>query len=191
MLNTLLLNTRLFDATLLKLVLLEAILFVAISLPWLGSIAHYHGDERFYTDAAMRTSRIQVFQYELGGRKYKVEPWIAGDDALENRDGQQSTETPKTKAEPTLPEGTKFAAGDAAVESRSEKVEQQLTDGAGATWSRPIMFYPDGSTGDAYIVIGNEHNHGIRIDLRGMTAAVRVSEITDLKTLEDDTTLSK
>lgn len=31
-----------------------AILFVAISLPWLGSIAHYHGDERFYTDAAMR-----------------------------------------------------------------------------------------------------------------------------------------
>lgn len=140
---------------------------------------------------AMRTSRIQVFQYELGGRKFKIEPWIAGDDALENRDGEQSTEPPKTKAEPTLPEGTKFAAGDAAVESRSERIEQQLTDGTGATWSRPIMFYPDGSAGDAYIVIGNEHNSGIRIDLRGMTAAVRVSQISDLKMLEEDTTLSK
>lgn len=140
---------------------------------------------------AMRTSRIQVFQYELGGRKFKIEPWIASDDALENRDGEQSTEPPKTTTEPTIPEGTKFAAGDAAVESRSEKIEQQLTDGTGATWSRPIMFYPDGSTGDAYIVVGNEHNQGIRIDLRGMTAAVRVSEISDLKTLEEDTTLSK
>ena len=140
---------------------------------------------------AMRTSRIQVFQYELGGRKFKVEPWIAGDDSLENRDGEQSTEPPKTTVEPTIPEGTKFVAGDAAVESRSERIEQQLTGGTGTTWSRPIMFYPDGSAGDAYIVVGNDHNSGIRIDLRGMTAAVRVSQISDLKTLEEDTTLSK
>lgn len=141
--------------------------------------------------AAMRTSRIQVFQYELGGRKFKVEPWIASDDALESKDGEQSAPPPAKKTEPTLPDGIKFVAGDAAVESRSEKISQELTDGAGTTWSRPIMFYPDGSTGDAYIVVGNEHNHGIRIDLRGMTAAVRVGEISDLKTLEDDTTLSK
>ena len=59
------------------------------------------------------------------------------------------------------------------------------------TWSRPIMFYPDGSAGDAYIVVGNEHNSSIRIDLRGMTAAVRVGEVKDLKLLEEDTTLSK
>ena len=32
---------------------------------------------------AMKSGRIQVFRYEIGGRKYKIEPWIAGDDELE------------------------------------------------------------------------------------------------------------
>jgi prepilin-type N-terminal cleavage/methylation domain-containing protein len=143
---------------------------------------------------AMKTGRVQVFQYEPGGRKYKLEPWIAGDDAIESPNGQENS-TPsshaKTQVEPMLHEGAKFAAGDAAVESRSEKIEQELTDSHGTAWSRPIMFYPDGSAGDAYIVVGNDHNAGIRIDLRGMTAAVHLSEIKDLKLLEEDTTLSK
>jgi Tfp pilus assembly protein FimT len=141
---------------------------------------------------AMRTGRVQVFQYELHGRKYKTDPWIAGDDAIESQNGQENSAPPastKNQAEPMLPEGTKFAAGDAAVESRSEKISQELQ--SDTSWSRPIMFYPDGSAGDAYIVVGNEHNAGIRIDLRGMTAAVHVGEIKDLKLLEEDTTLSK
>jgi Tfp pilus assembly protein FimT len=142
---------------------------------------------------AMKTGRVQVFQYELHGRKYKFEPWIAGDDAIESpntQDNSAPTHAAKNLTEPTLPEGTKFAAGDAAVESRSEKIEQELQS-SGTTWSRPIMFYPDGSAGDAYIVVGNDHNAGIRIDLRGMTAAVHLGEIKDLKLLEEDTTLSK
>jgi Tfp pilus assembly protein FimT len=141
---------------------------------------------------AMRTGRVQVFQYELGGAKYKIDSWIAGDDAIENASGEQSDSPPpaaKSQSEPALKEGIKFAAGDAAVESRSEKISQELQ--SDSAWSRPIMFYPDGSAGDAYIVVGNDRNAGIRIDLRGMTAAVHVSEIKDLKLLEEDTTLSK
>jgi Tfp pilus assembly protein FimT len=141
---------------------------------------------------AMRTGRVQVFNYELGGRKFKVEPWIAGDDTIENASGEQnSSPSPAAKnlATPMLPEGTKFAAGDAAIESRSEKISQELQNDN--TWSRPIMFYPDGSAGDAYIVVGNDHNAGIRLDLRGMTAAVHLGEIKDLRLLEEDTTLSK
>ena len=141
---------------------------------------------------AMKTSRVQVFQYELGGRKYKIDPWIGGDDVIENASGEENSAPPpaaKNMTTPMLPEGTKFAAGDAAIESRSEKISQELQ--SDTTWSRPIMFYPDGSAGDAYIVVGNEHNVGIRIDLRGMTAAVRVGEVKDLKILEEDTTLSK
>jgi len=141
---------------------------------------------------AMKTGRVQVFNYELGGRKFKIEPWAGGDDALESASGEEgSSSTPAAKNLPDqmLPEGTKFAAGDAAVESRSEKISQEMQ--SDTAWSRPIMFYPDGSAGDAYIVVGNEHNAGIRIDLRGMTAAVHVGEIKDLKLLEEDTTLSK
>jgi hypothetical protein len=140
----------------------------------------------------MRTGRVQVFQYELGGAKYKTDAWIAGDDTIENGTGDQSGSPPppaKNQSEPALKEGIKFVTGDAAVESRSEKISQELQ--TNTAWSRPIMFYPDGSAGDAFIVLGNDHNTGIRINLRGMTAAVTVEEIKDLKLLEEDTTLSK
>ena len=141
---------------------------------------------------AMRTGRVQVFNYEPGGRKFKVEPWIGGDDAIENTSGEENNSpspAAKNMTTPMLPEGTKFAAGDSAVESRSEKISQDMQ--SDASWSRPILFYPDGSAGDAFVVVGNEHNAGIRINLRGMTAAVTVEEIKDLKLLEEDTTVSK
>ncbi len=35
-------------------ILLVALLFFALGAVWLGSAAHYHGDERYYTDAALR-----------------------------------------------------------------------------------------------------------------------------------------
>jgi len=151
---------------------------------------------------AMKTGRIQVFQYELGGAKYKVEPYIGGDDALESPDGDPNSANaapPTTSVgqlppgQRALPEGTKFAAGDAAVESRSERVEQELSSagGSGVTWSRPILFYPDGSSVDAFVVVGNDHHIGIRVDLRGMTGAVRVGEVSDLQKLEDAQPLSR
>lgn len=149
---------------------------------------------------AMKTGRIQVFQYELGGTKYKVEPYIGADDDLESPDGDPNsafaaapTSSQNVKPEKTLPEGTKFAAGDAAVESRSERVEQELSSagGSGVTWSRPILFYPDGSSVDAFVVVGNDHHVGIRVDLRGMTGAVRVGEVSDLQKLEDAQPLSR
>src|SRR6188768_2676396 len=34
--------------------LLAAVLFFAAGMVWLGSSAHFHGDERYYTDAALR-----------------------------------------------------------------------------------------------------------------------------------------
>src|SRR4029079_6295878 len=39
---------------------------------------------------AMRSGRTHLFQYELGGSKYKMEPYIAGDDELESAAGDPS-----------------------------------------------------------------------------------------------------
>lgn len=150
---------------------------------------------------AMKTGRTQVFQYELGGTKYKIEAYVGADDALEGPGEQDTTSAapaPQTPGqlppgEKALPEGTKFAAGDAAVESRGEKIEQEVSGSStgGTNWSRPILFFADGSSVDAFVVVGNDHNAGIRLDLRGMTAAVRVSDISDLKTLENSQSLSR
>jgi type II secretory pathway pseudopilin PulG len=140
---------------------------------------------------AMRTGRTQVFQYELGGAKYKTEPYVGGDDGIESVQGDQSNALASSSSnhpapEKTLPEGMKFAAGDAAVESRAERIEREVSStGGGVSWSKPILFFPDGSSVDAFIVVGNTHDRGIRLDLRGMTAAIKVSDVSDVKSLEN------
>jgi type II secretory pathway pseudopilin PulG len=141
---------------------------------------------------AMKTGRIYVFQYELGGGKYKTQPW-AGDDAELEGNGADLAAAPVVPTVPgqtnpgerSLPEGITFALGDAAIESRGEKIEQELgTTGDGVTWSRPILFFPDGSSADAFLVVANERDVGIRLDLRGLTGAVRVSDLKSLQELE-------
>lgn len=148
---------------------------------------------------AMKSGRTQMFQYELGGSKYKIEPYIAGDDEIESVEGDPtgafagSTTSQQPTPEKTLPEGIKFTAGDFAIESRAERIEREVgtSSSGGATWSRPILFFTDGSSVDAFVVIGNEHNSGIRIDLRGMTSTLKVSDVSDLKKLEDSQPLSR
>ena len=143
---------------------------------------------------AMKSGRTQVFQYELGGRKFKIQPWIGDDAALEGAGAEAAVPPPATTnpdgtnpGERSLPEGIKFALGDAAIESRGERIEQELaTSGDGVTWSRPILFFPDGSSADAYVVIANERDVGIRLDLRGLTAAVKVGDLKSLQELESN-----
>jgi len=50
----------------------------------------------------------------------------------------------------------------------------------------PILFYPDGSSVDAFVVVANNYQVGIRVDLRGITGSVRVGELSDLRKLEED-----
>jgi prepilin-type N-terminal cleavage/methylation domain-containing protein len=148
---------------------------------------------------AMKSGRTHMFQYELGGSKYKIEPYIGGDDELESVAGDPtgafagSTTSQAPATEKTLPEGIKFTAGDFAIESRAERIEREVstTGGSGVTWSRPILFFTDGSAVDAFVVVGNDHNSGIRIDLRGMTAALKVGDVSDLKRLEDTAPFSR
>jgi type II secretion system protein H len=189
--------------TLIELLLVLAIIVIAAAAvaPSMGRMARNStlqaaaGDVRAELTRthvqAMKTGRSYVFQYELGGRKYKVEPWIGDDDALESKDGDPNAafvmESPTgvPKGERSLPEGIKFALGDAAIESRGERIEQALgSSGTATTWSRPILFYPDGSSADAFVVIANDHEAGIRLDLRGLTGAVKVGELTSLQELE-------
>jgi prepilin-type N-terminal cleavage/methylation domain-containing protein len=140
---------------------------------------------------AMKSGRIQVFRYELGGSKYSIQPWIAGDDALESSAAatqgfgaaDQTQDTANTGEGRELPEGILFTTGDTAFEARSAAVEQTAMDATQfeAEWSRPILFYPDGSTSDAFVVIANEKKIGLQINLRGMTGTASLSELMSLE----------
>jgi Tfp pilus assembly protein FimT len=144
---------------------------------------------------AMKTGRIQVFRFEQEGAQFTVQPWAAADDELESAPPIQGFGEDEEVVSPrldknqavTLPEGTKFVAGSAALESRSQSVEEGIRDANRfeANWSQPILFYPDGSTSDAYVIVANEREAAIRVDLRGLTGSATIGEVTDKDELMD------
>ena len=144
---------------------------------------------------AMKTGRIQVFRFEQEGAQFTVQPWAAADDELESAPPIQGFGAEEEVVSPrldknqavTLPEGTKFVAGSAALESRSQSVEEDIRDANRfeANWSQPILFYPDGSTSDAYVIVANERDAAIRVDLRGLTGAATIGEVTEMEELMD------
>jgi prepilin-type N-terminal cleavage/methylation domain-containing protein len=141
---------------------------------------------------AMKTGRIQVFRYEMGGSQFSIQPWIAADEgteaAVDQAPGFGST---PVAADPlddavtkTLPEGVTFAAGDAKFDSRAYEVEdffQQSGSGDAVAWSRPVLFYPDGSASDSYVIVTDEQQKAYRIQLRGLTGTSYVGEIDSLE----------
>jgi prepilin-type N-terminal cleavage/methylation domain-containing protein len=145
---------------------------------------------------AMKTGRVQVFRAEIGGRKYKLEPYIAGDDAIESIAGAQDTSgkvygpgvfdaSAPVASQRELPEGTTFVVGDAISASRAAPIEAELYElGQDVAWSEPILFYPDGTCSDAHLVVGNEQQVGMRLDLRGMTGVVTLGEIASVDALQ-------
>ena len=145
---------------------------------------------------AMKTGRIQVYRYEPMGNKFIVEPYISDDDELEGNGAAEPVNAAPVAASTnpvgpniidhrTLPEGITFVGGEAVTDSRGAAAEQSVsTTGGQSEWSSPILFYPDGSSSDAYVIVGNDRQVGIRIELRGMTATARVGEVASLSNLE-------
>src|SRR5262245_16225205 len=148
---------------------------------------------------AMKTGRIHVYRYENGGRHFEVIPWVSDDDALEsatNADSQTATFSMASASGtdatgvsldegPGLPEGVIFVGGEANADTRALSIEEALggSAGGGGQWGPPILFYPDGSSSDAYVIVSNDQQEAVRIDLRGLTGLASVGEMTVLEEL--------
>lgn len=137
---------------------------------------------------AMKSGRIQVFRFQPGGRKFQIEAYTAVDDTV---DAVSSTSTfaPPPPPPPTsekgdensrtqLPEGIKFLEGMTAEEERAKAVEESMGSSGGGDWSKPILFYPDGVSSDAWLVVADEHNTAIRVELRGLTGLAVLGDLT-------------
>lgn len=156
-------------------------------------------------NTAMKTGRMQVFRYQVGGNQYKIAPWVAEDDALEaasqpvavngfapppgsvmSGGGDASAAKTDENGEPLepgvtsrkLPEGTTFMAGDAKADTRSIRIIDafQQANRNDAEWSRPILFYPDGTCSDAVVFLAGPRDESVQIDLRGMTGSATISD---------------
>ncbi|MBC7852007.1 MAG: hypothetical protein IAF94_01085 [Pirellulaceae bacterium] len=135
---------------------------------------------------AMKSGRIYVFRFQPGGRKFQIEPYQAADDALNAAGGSVNTFAPPPAPQEgdeigdsrtQLPEGITFLEGMTAEEERAKAVEETM-GGGGGEWSKPILFYPDGVSSDAWLVVADEHESAIRVELRGLTGLAVVGDST-------------
>lgn len=71
-----------------------------------------------------------------------------------------------------LPRGVRFVAGQAIADIRSQFEADAAGGGAGKL--KPILFYPDGSSQDAQVILANERGDAVRVVVRGLTGSTRV-----------------
>ncbi len=175
------------------LVLALMVVIAAISMPLLtSSIAHARlensgGLVRAAWSkarlAAMQAGEPYVFRYEPKGSRYQIVclSAITAEDAddvntlppLSEEDQEYAEADMLRLSKSRLPNEIIFAAGEVSA-------VPQLAGAAAAAqggWSQPIMFYPDGTTSDASLVVANASDQTQRISLRGLTGISRASEV--------------
>ncbi len=192
--------------TLLELLLVLAVLaaLASITLPQTGVLL---GDRRLVRSAelvriemtrlrvdAMRQGRVMMFQGEIEGTSFRIKPFYSLADSTEAMDqtgSQSSLLTGANQAIAVAPvvsgegEKTLEMTEDVVIESvatisaaRAYEIEQAsaTADEAGG-WSRPILFYPDGTTSTAAVTLSHETMGRIVIKLRGITGDATISEV--------------
>lgn len=125
---------------------------------------------------AIRTGEIHAVFINEGGSWFNVAPFsqaqvqaqiVAQRQMFANSGVQNDFE------EDLLPQGVLFAGSQAAVDSRAA----EALGGGDGGGLRPILFYPDGTSQDARVVLQNEKNQVIEVQLRGLTGLSTVVRI--------------
>jgi Tfp pilus assembly protein FimT len=70
-----------------------------------------------------------------------------------------------------LPRGVIFVGSDIGQDSRSASVSAD--PGAGNGGVMPILFYPDGTSQDAVVIVENEKRNRLEVQLRGLTGTAK------------------
>ena len=137
---------------------------------------------------AMKNGRMYVFRYVTATDQYAIEPWSGEVDATEASQEALTGQTlplPQATTEKRhmlgvagqrLPDGVQFFMGETQADNRLAQTAADTAAPAAENAVSPIVFYPDGSTSDARLVLTNERFF-VEITLRGLTGMVRVSEL--------------
>ncbi|MDG2223251.1 MAG: prepilin-type N-terminal cleavage/methylation domain-containing protein [Rubripirellula sp.] len=191
--------------TLLELLLTISMLaaIAAIALPQAGMLL---GDRRLVRAGdqlraemtslrvdAMRQGRVMMIDGMIEGNTFRIKPFYSiadSTEAIDQTGSQQSLLTGAAQGVMTtievdeeadetieLPDGISIQAVGVASAARSMEIEQLNQSNQGQGWSRPVLFYPDGSTSTAAITLIDETYGKVVVQIRGITGDVTVSEV--------------
>lgn len=200
--------TRRTAFTLLELLLTLAVLaaIAAVSIPQVGLLM---GDRRLVRAGdqlrvemtrlrveSMRQGRVMMLEAMVEGTSFRIKPFYATTDATEAFDqtGSQSgmltgatqgivtamAADPEVGETIELPEDVVVSAVGVVSAARAMEIEQLTLANQSEGWSRPILFYPDGSTSTAVVTLSNPTLGKVIVKIRGITGDVTVSEVLPL-----------
>jgi hypothetical protein len=152
---------------------------------------------------AMSSGQTVQFRYAPNGNQYSIEltadaalsPDLLSAGELDDYPGDVQNELAAAEGpQLKLPEGVTFVCGETAGEALAgaAALETELWASEGTAlgdtalgdiawedtgWSEPILFYPDGTSSDARLVLKNEHNCRVELSLRGLTGVVTLGDV--------------
>ncbi len=134
---------------------------------------------------SIQTGRTHQFLFQPKSGNYRVEPWqvlqesgLDADPTLVATDPNGSALAEWEPYEAELPEDIEFAEGDSlTLDAANERTVETLNEGSLTAWSAPILFFPDGSTSAASLLLKNERRLFQRVTLRSLTGVARVSDV--------------
>jgi prepilin-type N-terminal cleavage/methylation domain-containing protein len=145
---------------------------------------------------AISSERVMEFQFSQGGVDFQVLAQGAAGSQQVSLDTATSESSADTSANPSpgiaksrLPEGVTFKSGQSFGDVTAVNLDatgssdgQGSISGEAAVMSnssgsaQSILFYPDGSTSTAQLVLVNEHGWTIDVSLRGETGVATIGE---------------
>jgi len=129
--------------------------------------------------AAIESGSLTYFRYQTGGGRFEVgraaaPPQSGGPPADADRAAQGDADLESTAQPRWLPLGMRFVdpVDDRPIEPPAAADEEEAA--GDASWSAPILFFPNGRTLDARIALRTA-SHRIELQIRGLTGTVQVS----------------
>ena len=123
---------------------------------------------------AMRSGRVIMLEGMLEGSSFRAKPFYSASDATEAIDQTGAGSALLTGADQAsavvieqdesaietieLPEEIVVKGVSVVSAARAMEIEQLSVSDQGEGWSRPVLFYPDGSTSTALISLGSSDN---------------------------------
>lgn len=128
---------------------------------------------------AIRSGDVVGFFYQVDGAAFTVVPFNAEQlkrlETMPIDANQRSSNFDFSKER--LPRDVRFSTAKAMESSRAIMTLADLAYQPGQM--RPILFYPDGTSQDAKIILQNRQGDAIQVNLRGLTGTTTVTRIID------------
>ncbi len=133
---------------------------------------------------AIREGEIYAVFFLEGGSWFNIAPFTQAkiqSSLATQRQALADNRRQSDLEEDLLPNGIRFAAGVVPINARAA---ESLAAGNSGNSIRPILFYPDGTSQDAQVVLQNDRGNFAEIQLRGLTglsSVIRLKEAPNIQ----------